>query len=140
MTRPTTTVRTAAALAALLSLALVSTTTQAFDLKGGGQVKLKPTIAQLGIISPANNACPGAAKLTAWIQTNKPGTLQILLVRKGGAVAGPYSVTTVKGANGVIMGSYSKPMNIVGPIDAEYRVVIPGTSVTSNWAPLMAQC
>ncbi len=44
-------------------------------------------------------------KLTAWVQTNKPGSLDILLVKKGGAVAGPYTVTTVKGANGVIMGN-----------------------------------
>jgi hypothetical protein len=114
-------------LATLLAIALATGAAQAFDLKGGGQVKLKPTSAQLGIISPANNVCPGPAKLTAWIQTNKPGTLQI-------------DVTTSKGANGVIMGSYSKPMNIVAPINAEYRVVIPGTSVTSNWAPLVAQC
>lgn len=127
-------------LATLLAIGLATSAAQAFDLKGGGQVKLKPTSAQLGIISPANNVCPGPAKLTAWIQTNKPGTLQIMLVRKNGGVTGPFSVTTKKGANGVIMGSYSKPMNIVASIDAEYRVVIPGTAVTSNWAPLMAQC
>lgn len=125
---------------ALLALATFATGANAFDLKGSGQVKLKPTSAQLGIISPADHVCPGNAKLTAWVQTNKPGTLDILIVRKGGAIAGPYSVTTVKGANGVIMGSYTKPMAIATPIDAEYRVVIAGTNVVSNWAPLTADC
>ena len=63
------------------------------------------------------------------MQTNKPGTLNILLVKKGGNVAGPYSVTTVKGANGVIMGSYTQNLVINNPIDAEYRVVVAGTPV-----------
>jgi hypothetical protein len=96
--------------------------------------------AQLGIISPNGNACPGNAKLTAWIFTNKPGTIDIMLVRKGGSVAGPYSVTTVAAANGKAMGTYSKVLNIVQPIDAEYRVVIGNSTVASNWAPLTAEC
>ncbi|MBU1303898.1 MAG: hypothetical protein KKF33_00045 [Alphaproteobacteria bacterium] len=129
-----------AGLIALLTLTAVTGGASALDLKAGGQVKLKATSAQLGIISPAGNVCPGPAKLTAWVRTNKPGTVPILIVRKGGQVSGPYNVTTVKGANGVIMGSYSKPMNIVTPIDAEYRIVIPGSTVASNWVPLTADC
>lgn len=129
-----------AGLIALLTLTAVTGSANALDLKGGGQIKLKATSAQLGIISPVNNVCPGPDKLTAWVRTNKPGTVPILIVRKGGQVSGPYNVTTVKGANGVIMGSYSKPMNIVTPIDAEYRIVIPGSTVASNWAPLTADC
>lgn len=126
--------------AALTLVALVAGSAQAFDLQAGGEPKLKPTKAQLGIISPPGNACPGNATLTAWVQTNKPGTVDILLVRKGGNVTGPFAVTTVKGASGVVMGSYSKQLNIVTPIDAEYRVVIPGSNVASNWAPLIADC
>lgn len=125
---------------ALTLTALAGGAAHAFDLQAGGAPKLKPTAAQLGIISPAGNACPGNAKLTAWISTNTPGTLDILIVRKGGNVAGPYAVTTIAGAGGVAMGSYSKVLNIVAPIDAEYRVVIPGSTVASNWAPLVAQC
>ncbi len=112
----------------------------AFDLKGGGGEKLKPTSVQLGIVSPHNNVCPGFGKWTAWVQTNKPGKLDILLVRKGGDVYGPYPITTVKGANGVILGSYTQAMNIVNATDAEYRVVIPGSTLASNWAPLVAEC
>jgi len=111
-----------------------------FDLKVGNSGKLVPTKLQLGIISPADNVCPGNGKLTAWVQSNKPGTINIMIVRKGGNVAGPYAIKTVKGANGIIMGSYSQNLAIASPIDAEYRVVVPGTSVVSNWAPLYAEC
>lgn len=126
------------ALAVTLAIAATATATQAFELKGGGAVKLKPTKAQLGIIAPDNGVCPGAAKLTAWVFTNKPGTVNILLVKKSGEVSGPYPVTTVKGSNGVVLGSYTQGMMIHNPIDSEYRVVVAGTSVGSNWVPLTA--
>jgi len=131
---------TKAALAALATtVALVGAAT-ALELKAGNSGKLVPTKIQLGIISPQDNVCPGNGKLTAWVQTNKPGKLDIMLVRKGGNVAGPYSVTTTKGANGVIMGSYTQNLMVAQPIDAEYRVVVAGTPVVSNWAPLVADC
>ena len=127
------------ALAALTLTTLVGSAA-ALDLKAGNSGKLVPTKIQLGILSPADNICPGNGKLTAWVQTNKPGSLDILLVKKGGAVAGPYTVTTVKGANGVIMGSYTQNLMVNNPVDAEYRVVVAGTPVVSNWAPLVADC
>lgn len=127
------------ALAALATATLVGSAA-AFDLKAGNSGKLVPTKIQLGILSPADNICPGNGKLTAWVQTNKPGSLDILLVKKGGAVAGPYTVTTIKGANGVIMGSYTQNLMVNNPVDAEYRVVVAGTPVVSNWAPLFADC
>lgn len=126
-----------AALAATVALAGAA---NAFDLKAGSPTKLVPTSVQLGIISPPNNVCPGNGKLTAWVETNKPGTINILLVKKGGAVGGPYAVTTVKGANGVVMGSYTQNLVINNPVDAEYRVVIAGTPLQSNWVPLVAEC
>jgi len=127
------------ALAALATATLVGSAA-ALDLKAGNSGKLVPTKIQLGILSPADNICPGNGKLTAWVQTNKPGSLDILLVKKGGAVAGPYTVTTIKGANGVIMGSYTQNLMVNNPVDAEYRVVVAGTPVVSNWAPLFADC
>lgn len=126
-----------AALAVTVALAGAA---NAFDLKAGNPGKLVPTSVQLGIISPPNNICPGNGKLTAWVETNKPGTINILVVKKGGAVAGPYSVTTVKGANGIVMGSYTQNLVINNPVDAEYRVVVAGTPVQSNWVPLVAEC
>lgn len=127
-------------IAALVTTVALAGAASAFDLKAGNSGKLVPTKIQLGIIPPANNICPGNGKLTAWVQTNKPGTIDILLVKKSGAVGGPYSVTTVKGANGVIMGSYTQNLVINNPIDAEYRVVVAGTPVQSNWVPLVAEC
>jgi len=46
----------------------------------------------------------------------------------------------VKGANGVTLGSYSQVLNVAQPINAEYRVVIAGTGMVSNWVPLVASC
>jgi len=126
-----------AAVAATVALVGVA---DAFELKAGSATKLVPTSIQLGIISPPDNICPGNGKLTAWVETNKPGTINILVVKKGGAVAGPYSVTTVKGANGIVMGSYTQNLMINNPIDAEYRVVVAGTPIQSNWVPLVAEC
>lgn len=125
--------------ALVAALALAGTAT-AFELKAGSVTKLVPTSIQLGIISPPDNICPGNGKLTAWVETNKPGTISILVVKKGGAIAGPYSVTTVKGANGIVMGSYTQNLVINNPVDAEYRVVVAGTPIQSNWVPLVAEC
>lgn len=122
-----------------LAIAATATSAQALDLQGGGSVKLKPTKAQLGIISPADGVCPGSAKVTAWIFTNKPGTINnVMLVRQGGGVYGPYSVTTVKGAGGVVMGSIQTGFTMDAPTDTAYRVVIGNSPVKSNWVPLTA--
>lgn len=127
-------------IAVLVATAALAGAAQAFDFKAGNSGKLVPTKIQLGIISPADNICPGNGKLTAWVQSNKPGTINIMIVKKGGNVAGPYAVNTVKGANGIIMGSYAQNLAINNPVDAEYRVVVAGTDVVSNWAPLYAEC
>lgn len=127
-------------IAALVAALALAGTATAFELKAGGVTKLVPTSIQLGIISPPDNICPGNGKLTAWVETNKPGTISILVVKKGGAIAGPYSVTTVKGANGIVMGSYTQNLVINNPVDAEYRVVVAGTPIQSNWVPLVAEC
>jgi hypothetical protein len=134
-------------LAVALALAITATAAQAFtpafdpaveDRQGGGQVKLKPTKAQLGIKSPADGVCPGAAKVTAWIFTNKPGKIDFMLVRQSGGVLGPYSVETVAAGNGKAMGTVNTGFMIDAPTDTAYRIVIAGTDVTSNWVPLTA--
>jgi hypothetical protein len=125
---------------AISTLAALVGSAQAFDIKLAPAPKVVPTSAQLGIISPPDQVCPGQAKLTAWIRTNVPGTVNIVLVRKNGDVSPPISVTTTKGANGIVMGSYSRNIFVKAPIDAQYRVVIAGTPVVSNWAPLAATC
>jgi hypothetical protein len=122
------------ALALTLALASATSAAPALDLQGGGQVKLKTTKVQLGIISPEN--CPGKGVLQAWVFTNKPGTVSIMIVEKGGEVAGPYQVTTVAGSGGTVLGSYKQNLMIHHPIDREYRVVVAGSDLHSNWAPL----
>ena len=129
-----------AGLAAAIALSSVALAGGIGDVKVGSPTKLVPTQIQLGIISPAENACPGKGKLTAWVQSNKPGTINIMIVKQGGSVAGPYAVNTVKGANGIVMGSYTQNLIITNPVDAKYRVVVAGTAVVSNWAPLLADC
>ncbi len=123
-------------LALALAFAAVTTAASALDLKAGGQVKLKTTKVQLGIISPDN--CPGKGTLQAWVFTNKPGTVNIMIVEKGGDVAGPYQVTTVSGSGSTVLGSYKQNLMISQPIDSEYRVVVVGSDLHSNWVPLTA--
>lgn len=129
-----------AGFAAAIALSGVALAGGISDFKLGSPTKLVPTKLQLGIVSPADNACPGNGKLTAWVQSNKPGTINIMIVKQGGAVAGPYAVNTVKGANGIVMGSYTQNLIVNNPVDAQYRVVVAGTDVVSNWAPLLADC
>lgn len=125
-------------LAILLAIAATATAAQAFELKAADPVKLTPTKAQLGIISPTDGVCPGNAKVTGWVFTNKPGKIDVLLVNKGGAVLGPYAVTTTKGSGGTIVGSFTTGFAIDAPTNTQYRIVIAGTPVTSNWVPLTA--
>jgi len=49
-------------------------------------------------------------------------------------------VTTTKGANGLVMGSYTQNLMVNAPIEAEYRVVAVQSKLASNWAPLVADC
>jgi len=104
-----------------------------------------PTIAtkaQLGIKNPITNACPAKAKLAIWIFTNKPGPVNYMIAKKGGAVSGPYTIQSKKGANGLSMASFTKTYNIHQPFNAQYRVLVSGTNgkVMSNWVTMRASC
>ena len=125
-------------LAATLALAAAASAASAFELQGGGTVKFKPTKAQLGIVSPADGVCPGAAKVNGWVFSNKPGTASVMLVNKKGGVYGPYPVKTVEAAGGKAMGSFSTGFAIDAPTDTHYRIVIANSDVASNWVPLTA--
>ncbi|WP_417409448.1 hypothetical protein [Hoeflea sp.] len=96
--------------------------------------------AQFAIKSPASNACPAPAKSTGWIFTSKPGPVSYMIVRKGGAVAGPFKAEAVKAASGA-MATISRSFEVTSAIDAEYRILVAGSGgVASNWAPLKASC
>lgn len=124
------------------ALAILAANAFAFplDLQEGGEPKLKATKIQLGVKSPAGNICPGLGALSAWVFTNKPGTVPILIVAKNGHVSGPFMVETTKGANGKSMGVYQKALPVAQTINTAYRVVTPNSGAASNWVPLSATC
>lgn len=108
------------------------------NLKSGSSPKLKAKQVQLGIISP--DSCPGEAKLTAWVHTNTTGTVSFMLVRKSGKVYGPYTAEAVKGSGGTYLATYSRNLQLVSEFYDEYRVVVPGANIASNWVSLEADC
>ena len=128
------------ALIAAAALATIAGSAQALDIQQGGQLTLKVTKLQMGIKSPATNVCPADAKLTAWVFTNKAGSVPIYIARNGGGVAGPYMVETKATGNGTFMGTYSRTLSIHQPIDTQYRASAPNFSQLSNWVPLKASC
>lgn len=121
-------------LAATLALAVTATAAGAFGLQAGGEPKPKPTKAQLGIISPDN--CPGGWTGKIWVFSNVPGTFNVMLVREDGQVKGPYSVTTVNGSGGVVLGEHIIKGKVFKPTDTKYRVAVANSNVGSNWVPL----
>lgn len=125
---------------AIAALVCMTTASQALDLKAGGQSALKVTKMQMGIQSPATNACPAQAKQNIWVFTNKAGAVPIFIARDGGGVAGPFMVKTKPTGNGDFMGVYSKTLKIYQPIDARYRASAPKHKQLSNWVALKASC
>ncbi|MEO1703036.1 MAG: hypothetical protein AAFR71_13390 [Pseudomonadota bacterium] len=127
-------------LAALAALALSTPAHAVNDLAPATEGKMKVKSAQLGIKSPASNVCPAQATVTGWIFTTKPGTVNYMLIRKGGSVSGPFAVEAKKAASGY-MAQFSRSLNIVTSINAEYRIAVSNSGgVVSNWAPLKANC
>ena len=126
----------------LLALATGSTSALAGNLIAPPASKLKVTKAQLAIKSPIVNVCPAAAKMTGWIFTNKPGTLQYMIARKGGNVSGPYTVQSKTGSNGLHMASFTRNFDVHHKINSHYRILIGNKygKTLSNWAPLKASC
>ncbi|MEM9999647.1 MAG: hypothetical protein AAF940_02090 [Pseudomonadota bacterium] len=128
------------ALMALGALAIASPAFAGNDLAAPTEGKMKVKSAQLGIQSPATNVCPTTAKMKGWIHTTKAGTVQYMMIRKGGSVSGPFSVQAKKSAGGY-MAEFSRTLNIVAAIDAEYRIAVSNSGgIVSNWVPLKANC
>lgn len=125
-----------------VALATGSTAALAGNLIATPANELKVTKAQLAIKSPIVNVCPAAAKMSGWIFTNKPGTFQYMLVRKGGNVSGPFKIQSKTGANGLHMASFTRSFDVHHKIDSEYRILVGNKygKALSNWAPLKASC
>ena len=126
----------------LVATAAVATAAFAGNIIAPPANALKVTKAQLAIKSPNVNVCPAGAKMIGWIFTNKPGTLEYMIVRKGGQVTGPFQVQSKTGANGLHMASFTRSFQVHHKIDAQYRILIGNKygKALSNWAPLKASC
>ena len=126
----------------MLALATGTTSALAGNLIAPPATKLKVTKAQLAIKSPIVNVCPATAKMSGWIFTNKPGTLQYMIARKGGSVSGPYTIQSTTGANGLHMASFTRNFDVHHKINSHYRILIGNKygKTLSNWAPLKASC
>lgn len=126
--------------AAALSLAIATPAIAGPKLAPPQNAPFKVEKAQLAIKSPGVNACPTHAKISGWIFTNKPGPVTYMIVRRGGQVGAPRTITAVKGAGGYIA-SFTRTFEIHNAIDAQYRILVSNSGgVVSNWAPLKASC
>lgn len=114
---------------------------QVGDLQAGGDGPDKVLRAQLGIKGPATTVCPNEATVTGWVFTNYAGPVQVMVARRGQGVGSPMVIQAKPAANGEFMATYSQKIQIVAPINAEYRLLVGGGSgVMSNWVPLKATC
>jgi len=129
-------------IAASIAVAASANIVSAGKIVAPGVSPVKVVKAQLAIKSPIVNVCPTTAKMTGWIFTSKPGTIQYMLARKGGQVSGPYTIESKKGANGLSMASFSQNLDVLQKTDAEYRILVGENygKTLSNWAPLKASC
>lgn len=112
-----------------------------FDQLAPGIGAGKVIKAQLGIKGPKTNVCPNEATTTGWVFTDYPGNVQVMIARKGQAVGAPFMIQAKKAANGQYMATFTRKVQILAPVDAEYRLLVGGgDGVVSNWVPLKANC
>ena len=101
----------------------------------------KVLYAQLGIKGPTTGMCPNEATATGWVFTDYPGDVTIMIARKGRGVGAPITLPTTPAGNGRHLATYSRKIAILGPIDAEYRLLVGGGSgVASDWVRLSVTC
>jgi len=124
-------------LALFASSFVASTAAAGFgDFQVGGNGPDKVLKAQFGIKAPTG-VCPTEGERMGWVFTNYKGPVQVMIARKGGSVSAPFTIHTVKAANGQYMASFKHTFQILGPVDEEYRLLaVPG--VVSNWVRLKA--
>lgn len=111
------------------------------DFQSGGDGPDMVLSAQLAIKGPTTTVCPNEATVTGWVFTNYAGPLQVMIAGRGQGVGAPMTIEAKPAANGQFMATYSRKIQIIAPIDTEYRMLVGGGSgVMSNWAPLKATC
>lgn len=108
------------------------------DLQNGGNGPLKVVKVQLGIKGPKTAVCPAIAETQGWVFTNREGPVQVMIIRKGMGVGAPFTIQAKKTPTGLYMASFKRTVQILGPLDAAYRLASGGKF--SNWVPLKASC
>jgi len=106
------------------------------DLQVGGNGPDKVLKVQFGIKAPTG-VCPTTGERMGWVFTNYEGSVRVMIARKFGGVSAPFYIQAKKGQNGLYMASFKHAFQILGPIDAEYRLLAQGGAV-SNWVRLKA--
>jgi hypothetical protein len=111
------------------------------DLQAGGNGPLKVLKVQLGIKGPKTTLCPTTAETQGWVFTNHEGPVQVMIARKGQGVGAPFTIQAKKTQTGLYMANFKRIVQIIGPIDADSRLLAGGgDGKMSNWVPLHASC
>lgn len=133
---------TRALIAAALATAAAAPAAAMDQFQAGGK-KFKIHKVQLGIAPVAGGGCaPIDFKMTGWVYMTHPTTVQVMIAKEGqGVVGGPYSITSVKAANGQYVATYSNAFTVNTPVNAKYRMIVGGGGAEgSNWVPLNVDC
>lgn len=125
--------------ALLLAMLLSPQTAHALDFQVGGQPKLVVEKVQMGVIVPPAAACPAEVTFKVWVFTNKAATVPILL-DNGKFGTGPFEVETVKGSNGVYVGSIDHKITFSTPQAINYRAIAIYANKASNYVPAQVNC
>jgi hypothetical protein len=115
----------------------------AMDQFQSGGKKFKIHKVQLGIAPTGGAGCaPIPFKTTGWVYMTHPTTVEVMIVKEGqGVVGGPYSIKSVKAANGQYVATYSNNFVVNTPVHEKYRMIVGGGSgMGSNWVPLNVDC
>lgn len=111
------------------------------DFQAGGK-KFKIHSVQLGIAPQGAGCAPIPFKMTGWVYMTHPTTVEVMIAKEGqGVVGGPYSITSVKAANGQYVATYNNNFVVNAPTHGRYRMVVSGGSgMGSSWVAVDVDC
>lgn len=129
-------------IAAALATAVAGPAAAMDQFQAGGK-KFKIHKVQLGIAPVGGGGCaPIDYKMTGWVFMTHPTTVEVMIVKEGqGVIGGPYSIASVKAANGQYVATYNNNFVVNTPFHGKYRMVVGGGSgMGSNWVPVDVNC
>jgi len=88
---------------------------------------------QLGIAPVGGGGCaPVDFAVNGWVYMTHPTTVEVMMVNGNGNVSGPYSITSVKAANGQYVAKYTSQFTVNAPVNQKYRMVVGGGSAKGS--------